>query len=606
MSRKVKLPFPAAPANRWDLFCGISCAGTGVEQAFKLLGLHGGFSIGINHKENAVATSKQNHPEHEFKRMSVQDPDAHPSKLFGGRKALFGWGSPSCRTHSAAKGGVPIDKEDRVGPEEILEWMRVTDTDVVIVENVPEFRQWTHLIPKRDKRTGKFVFQRKIGKRKVTTTDVPIPQGNMDFVFWCSLLAQEGYEVCLVQDKTRLGELFNQWLDAARAMGYDAEAKVFVAADYGDATTRKRLFIQFAKRDRGFKIVWPKPTHAQPGPDGSVPEGLLPWRTAWDIIDHSNLGKSIFERPKPLAPKTLRRILIGFERFVIRPLLERNDPDILAKHVPFILPQQQGGAPVKSVKDPVSPLTQTGAEALAVVRFKGTSTVESLKAPVSTIEAGGQHHGLMSTNVVKFYGTGTAVGTNRPLDTVTSKSRFGLQTTFVTTIDNQSSVGAPLSAHTPIGAITTKERHAVTHCVVQTAYSGADRSRVRSVKQPIPTVAGTRGDSAIVSYKMKALEGSGEVILELNGLAPGGKGRPILHVGKYSAEIDILFRMFMVKELAAAQGLPDDYQFVGTKTQAIAGIGNGVPVNMVRALTAAAVSQRPDIIQALRCPAALN
>ena len=53
---------------------------------------------------------------------------------------------------------------------------------------------------------------------------------------------------------------------------------------------------------------------------------------------------------------------------------------------------------------------------------------------------------------------------------------------------------------------------------------------------------------------------------------------------------DILFRMFQPKELAAAQGFPDDYIFCGTKTEIVKQIGNAVPVNLARALCRAALS----------------
>jgi hypothetical protein len=55
-----------------------------------------------------------------------------------------------------------------------------------------------------------------------------------------------------------------------------------------------------------------------------------PWRTAAEIIDWSIPCPSIFERQKPLAEKTLRRIAHGIMKFVV------NNPK------PFIVP---GAAP---------------------------------------------------------------------------------------------------------------------------------------------------------------------------------------------------------------------------------------------------------------------
>lgn len=87
------------------------------------------------------------------------------------------------------------------------------------------------------------------------------------------------------------------------------------ACDYGPPTIRKRLFL-VARRD-GAPIVWPKPTHGDPASKEVKSGKLLPWRIAADIIDWSIPCPSIFERKRPLAENTLRRIAKGLERFVI-------------------------------------------------------------------------------------------------------------------------------------------------------------------------------------------------------------------------------------------------------------------------------------------------
>ena len=42
--------------------------------------------------------------------------------------------------------------------------------------------------------------------------------------------------------------------------------------------------------------------------------------------------------------------------------------------------------------------------------------------------------------------------------------------------------------------------------------------------------------------------------------------------------LDIFFRMLTPRELARAQGFPDDFDFVGNKAQVVRQIGNAVPV----------------------------
>ena len=56
--------------------------------------------------------------------------------------------------------------------------------------------------------------------------------------------------------------------------------------------------------------------------------------------------------------------------------------------------------------------------------------------------------------------------------------------------------------------------------------------------------------------------------------------------------VDIGFRMLQPRELARAQGFPDDYKLIGTKEQQIARIGNSVCPDVVRALISANVPPR--------------
>jgi DNA (cytosine-5)-methyltransferase 1 len=62
----------------------------------------------------------------------------------------------------------------------------------------------------------------------------------------------------------------------------------------------------------GQPIVWPEPTHAK-----NPAKGQKKWRTAAECIDWTIPSKSFFDRAKPLAPATLRRIAKGMKKFVI-------------------------------------------------------------------------------------------------------------------------------------------------------------------------------------------------------------------------------------------------------------------------------------------------
>src|SRR5690606_5961580 len=105
--------------------------------------------------------------------------------------------------------------------------------------------------------------------------------------------------------KSRKGEYFRAWVRALRAIGLRVDWRILNCADYGDATTRQRFFL--LGRADGRRPDWPAPTHSRDGA-ATLFGPTLPWRPAREIIDWSIPGRSIYGRPKPLAPNTLRRI----------------------------------------------------------------------------------------------------------------------------------------------------------------------------------------------------------------------------------------------------------------------------------------------------------
>jgi DNA (cytosine-5)-methyltransferase 1 len=98
-------------------------------------------------------------------------------------------------------------------------------------------------------------------------------------------------------------------------LGYVVEFRELRACDYGTPTIRKRLFM-ITRRD-GLPIQWPEPTNAAPTSPAVLAGKLAPWRTAAECIDWSIPCPSIFERKRPLADATMRRIAKGIMRYVV-------------------------------------------------------------------------------------------------------------------------------------------------------------------------------------------------------------------------------------------------------------------------------------------------
>lgn len=289
-----------------DNFAGGGGASTGIEAA-----LGRAVDVAINHDEEAIRMHEANHPGTLHIRNNVWRVD--PAEIAAGRHVQLAWFSPDCKHFSKAKGGKPREKSIRDLAWVVVLWAQRVKPDLILLENVEEFRTW----------------------------------GPLD---------DDGYPI-----KERAGETFDQWCKALRKAGYKLQFKELRACDYGAPTIRKRFFM--VARCDSRPIVWPSPTHAPADPAERAKwitrmrkagfkvdvAALQPWRTAAEIIDWSIPCPSIFERKKPLAEKTLRRIAHGVMKFVV------NAPN------PFIVPLTHHGSADRSY-GPDAPLpTVTGA-----------------------------------------------------------------------------------------------------------------------------------------------------------------------------------------------------------------------------------------------------
>jgi site-specific DNA-cytosine methylase len=252
-----------------DNFAGGGGASTGIEQA-----LGRAIDIAINHDAEAIRMHEANHPGTLHIRNNIWQVD--PLEVTGGQPVDLAWFSPDCKHFSKAKGGKPREKSIRDLAWVVVLWAKRARPALILLENVEEFRSW----------------------------------GPLD---------EQGGII-----KERAGETFDKWCRELRKLGYKLQFRELRACDYGAPTIRKRFFM--VARCDGLPIVWPEPTHGKPDSPDVLSGKLKPWRTAAEIIDWSLPCPSIFERKKPLADKTLRRIAHGIVKFVL------NNPQ------PFIVP----------------------------------------------------------------------------------------------------------------------------------------------------------------------------------------------------------------------------------------------------------------------------
>lgn len=390
-----------------DSFAGGGGASTGIE-----LALGRPVDIAVNHDEEALSMHAVNHPDTVHLREDVWA--INPHEVMGHRQIGLLWASPDCKHFSKAKGGKPVSKRIRGLAWVVCKWAQETKPRVIIMENVEEFQTWGPLVQ-----------------------------------------SEGGWQ----PDPTRKGETFERFTARLRRLGYKVEWKALKACDYGAPTIRKRLFL-IARRD-GRPIVWPKATHGK---------GLIPYLTAADCIDWSIPCPSIFERKKPLADATLRRIARGVMRYVIE------------SDKPFIVQVANYGKEMGGVRDSADPL----------------STI--------TANPKGGSHAIVVPHITKFRNGATGAGADEPVPTVTANSfikrpggsaPLGLVAAHLSKFSENSTGQMPDEPmHTVMAGAP---RHAVVSAHLQHLTHHGER-RGNDLQDPVPTVTGAhRGEQALIS-----------------------------------------------------------------------------------------------------------
>ena len=331
--------------------------------------------IAINHDPDAILMHKTNHPDTLHLTDDIFRVDL--KKYVKDRHVALMWASPDCTSHSKAKGGKPRERGLRILPWAVYKHARAILPDVILMENVEEIQQW----------------------------------GPLD---------AEGHPI-----KDRRGEDYQKFIKAMKSLGYIFDCRELVAADYGAPTTRKRWYAIF-RRD-GREIKWPEPTHFK--------DREPRWKACGDYIDWSDLGRSIFDRPKPLADATMKRITNGIRKYIV----ENPDPYIVKdgeKLFLSYLDKAYGGnykGCGSDLHSPCSTITTVDHNRLVtafLIQYHGETRVgdsrgQFLTDPIKTIDTSNRY-GLVTAFLIKYYGSCVGQKLTEPLATITTKDRFGL------------------------------------------------------------------------------------------------------------------------------------------------------------------------------------
>ncbi len=482
-----------------DLFAGGGGASTGIEQA---IGRH--VDIAINHDADAVGMHEINHPQTRHYLSDVWE--VCPLEACQGRKVGLLHASPDCTHHSQAKGGQPRDQEIRSLAWVVPKWIgklkrHGQQPRVITLENVEQMLQWSPLIAKRDPATGRVVTLDKLkdpvtGKTTYRVADKgeQVPRRNQ----------------FLVPNPKKKGRNWRHFVQHLRDLGCELQWRVAVNANWGCHSTRERLYL-IARTD-GQPIVWPEYTHAK-----KPTKGRKAWRPAHECIDWSIQGQSIFDRKRPLAEATMRRIATGMKRFV----LDAAEPFIVG------VGGRMGQSPERPVSRPVQTVTAKADSAIVVptlmpLTHQGGPRNHDPRDPLPTVTAA--HRGELAmtaaTLVPVTHTRDTAFDVNAPLRTITTAK--GGETALACATLVQTSYGeregqAPrvLDLQAPLGTVVAGGiKHAIASaCIVQAGHgegSGATKRRshgVNDIEGPIGTVTASGGGQSLATAFMVQANG---------------------------------------------------------------------------------------------------
>ncbi|MFA4080511.1 DNA cytosine methyltransferase [Mycobacteroides salmoniphilum] len=460
-----------------------------------------------NHWQLAVDTHNENHPDadHICADLSQYDPRYFPS-------ARMAWFSPSCTHHTVAR-GVKRDtaQPDLFGetlPDEAAERSRATMWDVV---RFTEYHQ---------------------------------------------------YELVFVENVIEAASWgpFQAWLAAMDSLGYDHRLLMLNSmhaqlAGPGAPQSRDRMYVVFWRKGNRApdleRIVRPRAVCTECGPVQAIqafkrPENKVgryrsqylyrcpnvkcrnqvlepAVRAAAEIIDWTLLGTRLGDREKPLAEKTMARIRAGIERY----------------WAPFI---------------PV---------------LRGQSVAHSAYQPLSTVSAGGIHHGLAIPVEGRTGKSATPV--SEPLRTMTTRSETGL---LVPCGGTWRDGAAPTSE--PFSTRTTRETDALAFI----AELRGGSSDARPVSDPLCTVTASGNHHALImrnnSSRGSGAEHSTPATEPVRTITTAGH-QSLIDADRPTVDLDdVRFRMLEPREIKRAMDFPAGYVIKGTRREQVRMAGNAV------------------------------
>jgi len=497
-----------------DLFCGAGGTTTGAEMSgvCKVI-------AAINHDPLAIASHSANHQNVLHMTEDILVADVRPiqdavtkwKRIYPKARVIL-WASLECTNFSNAKGGLPRDADSRSLAQGMFRYLDALKPEYFLIENVREFMSWGDLDEK-----GKPVSK---------------------------------YE----------GREYVRWIKKVQTYGYKHDWRLLNAANFGGVTIRERYFGTFWKPGQPF--AWPQRTHAKKAAKGNLfADEMKPWRAVAEVLDFSDLGKSIFDRKKPLVDKTLRRVLTGLRKF-------HTKPQVMTYNTPgYCLP----------VDRPIGALTTAGSKAIMTPilqsYYSGANNVRSTNQPAPTVTTR-DRFALVTPWIDRNFRSGRSQPVTEPAGALLTVPKMNLCTAFLvpSSFDN-----SPRAITEPAPTLLASRKHIsiATSWIVNPQYSNAGNA----VTDPAPTVIASQRSRPLA---LATTTGDGAP-----RWTPTGADSPAMIDLKKFMEAngiaDIFMRMLMVKELKLIQGFPADYVLHGPLNEQKKFIGNSVETGVVKA-----------------------
>jgi len=515
-----------------DLFCGAGGLSTALALACEDLDQEVEL-FAVNHDDDAIATHKKNHPWATHHNAKVEE--LHPPSVTGSNDVDILIAAPECTSYSKARGGKPVTEQMRASPFHVLDWANKTNAKNILIENVPEFEKW-------------------------------------------GPVAEDG-------SPTRNGEVFETWVDMIHALGYSVEWKVLNAADYGDATSRERLFIVCQKNKRA---EHPEPSHSKDGTTGTEE-----WRSAAEIIDWSDPGESIWQRSTPLVNNTMQRIAEGLRQYGGEEVQEYAN--VIAEIEKDDVSQlQEDVVPIEDVEEALETKNNP-----FLVEYQSVEHKDNVERQTQ----------FCIPYILRQQSGGNPPHVESPLPTISKAAAIAKVESTPFTLSDPSVCREANSGskERPTHTLTSKEHEeeAITPYLVP--YYGERKNqspRTHDIDDPFPTITATGSEPHVAEpFLIKYYGNSDEAALDEPLPTVTKKGRFALIIPRlYPLGVDIRYRMLQIDELVKATGFPDDYEFVGNKTSTKKQIGNAVPVNLGKSLCKKILTGNAPSLQSFTSP----